>query len=93
LCHREHELEIAVWLRCHVQVDLGARAGSAERFTALGGDGQQMPIVVFRGPPMKYGELEKIVDGKSEVVVVRDTCETIVLYDAQGAKWAERPSR
>jgi len=88
---RLDELEIVVWLRCHLQIDLGARAGSAERFEALDASGKATPIIVLRGTRMSKVERQKITDGKSEVASVRDTCKIIVFYDKLGAEVGRTP--
>ncbi|HTF90145.1 MAG TPA: carboxypeptidase-like regulatory domain-containing protein, partial [Planctomycetota bacterium] len=73
-------LEIVVWLRCHLQVDLGDRKDEADTFVALDASGKRTPIMAFHGPMMTFGEFSKFSDGKSEVVIVRDSCRSIVLY-------------
>ncbi|MEO6709418.1 MAG: sigma-70 family RNA polymerase sigma factor [Planctomycetota bacterium] len=73
-------LEIVVWLRCHLQVDLGDRKQAADAFAALDASGKRTPIMAFHGPMMTFGEFSKFDDGKSEVVIVRDSCRSIVLY-------------
>lgn len=88
---RLDELEIVVWLRCHMQIDLGDRAGSVASFKALDTGGNPTPIMVQHGGQMSYGEWKKISDGKSEIVSVRDTCRTIVLYDELGVEVGRAP--
>ena len=88
---RLDELEIVVWLQCHLQIDLGAREGAAERFAALDASGNPTPIWNLRGPLASCGELARIADGKTEVAVVRDTCKTIVLYDEHGTEVGRVP--
>jgi hypothetical protein len=88
---RLDQLEIVVWLRCHLQIDLGARAGSAASYAALDASEKQTPIMVLQGRMASSGVRQKIIDGKSEIAVVRDTCKTIVLYDQLGAEVGRAP--
>jgi hypothetical protein len=74
------KLEIHAWLRCHLQVDLGARKSSADHFTALDAAGEATQIMIMHGPMMRFAKFGPIADGKSEAAVVRDSCRTIVLY-------------
>jgi hypothetical protein len=77
------ELEIAVALRCHVQIELRDRRGRADSFHVLDEDGNELSISRFRGEDEYASSSFPLVDGRSEVFALPEGQRTIVLYHGE----------
>jgi RNA polymerase sigma-70 factor (ECF subfamily) len=76
------QLEIVVSMRCHLQVDLGGRAGEADAFFVLDGEGKKLTLNRWRGPTSSSGQNVPVVDGRSDVVSTTEAARTVVLTKA-----------
>ena len=89
---RLDELEIAVSLRCLVQVDLGDRPDMADEFSIVDDRGEPAVLLHFAGPVMWMPPREPIVEGRSEVVAAEEKGRTVVLWK-KGEEVARLPVR
>lgn len=75
-------LEIRVWRKAHVQVDLGTDKTKADAFRVLDEKGKPVELVVSRGNMMWMPESGDIVDGRSEPIVCAENGKFVELLKA-----------
>ncbi|MFN0008983.1 MAG: hypothetical protein ACKVXR_13860, partial [Planctomycetota bacterium] len=76
---RIEDLEIAVDLRCHLQVEL-ADPSTADSLSVLDAQGRRLIINIIAGNSRHEDERAEIADGRSSPMAVPDSGQTIVLY-------------
>lgn len=75
-------LEIRVWRKAHVQIDLGTDKSKADAFRVLDEKGQPVQLVVSRGTMMWMPESGDIVDGRSEPLMCAENGKFVELQKA-----------
>jgi RNA polymerase sigma-70 factor (ECF subfamily) len=75
-------LEIRVWRKAHVQIDLGTDKTRADAFRVLDENGKAVELVVSRGNMMWMPEKGEIVDGRSEPLVCAENGKFVELLKA-----------
>jgi RNA polymerase sigma factor (sigma-70 family) len=85
----EH-LELVEPLLCELQVDLSGDPAFADALRVLDVDGHELETIESFGNGFSTGTEARITNGLSEVVVVKETARTLVLYQ-KGAEVLRRP--
>jgi hypothetical protein len=81
-------LRVEVPVRCHMQVDLGARADFASYASILDSAGQPVPIETFFGNGRMTTTRVGIIDGRTGVLAVPENTATVIFL--QGDKEVDR---